>query len=206
MPRSKFKHSNVLSLFLTTLLPLAASLTMSCAGGAGSGGSQPDGGSAITVDPANGHGRLGRKLEQVEHDRHGRLDRRLDRADLIDRARLRLWCVLVSSGSSGDRRIADGRNGRKRWHGDPDAAGDDAATPGPAARRRRRPGRVARRRRRPGRAARRRQRRGTGGTTTPPARPRHRRPPAGPVARPRRRRRPAGPAALEAQRHRRHAP
>ena len=63
MPRSKFKHSNVLSLFLTTL-PLAASLTMSCAGGAGSGGSQPDGGSAITADPPGAGGSAGSASKQ----------------------------------------------------------------------------------------------------------------------------------------------
>ena len=95
MSRSKSKHSNVLSLFLATLLPLAASLTMSCASGAGSGGSQLDGGSGATVDPPIGrHGRLGRKLEQVDR-RHGRLDREPDHADLIDRGRFRLWRAVV---------------------------------------------------------------------------------------------------------------
>jgi phosphatidylinositol-3-phosphatase len=59
MPRSNLKHSNVISSFLATLLPLAASLTMSCAAGAGSGGSQPDGGSAITLDPRGTGGSAG---------------------------------------------------------------------------------------------------------------------------------------------------
>ena len=94
MPRSNSKHSNVLSLFLATLLPLAASLTMSCAAGAGSGGSQPDGGSAITIDPAR-HRRLGGKLEQ-EDTGHRRLDRQPDRSALVDRTRFRLWFVFVS--------------------------------------------------------------------------------------------------------------
>jgi hypothetical protein len=60
MSRSKSKHSNVLSLLMAALLPLAASLTLGCsASGAGSGGSQLDGGSDAAVDPRGAGGSAG---------------------------------------------------------------------------------------------------------------------------------------------------
>jgi phosphatidylinositol-3-phosphatase len=55
MSRSKSKHSNVLSLALTALLPLAASLT-ACASGANVGGPAPDGGAGTSADPRGGGG------------------------------------------------------------------------------------------------------------------------------------------------------